>query len=279
MSDDIELPDDPQHLEGVELELDTELDLENEPVELENVEQKNDDGKQPEEEEYGKKVQKRINKLVAERNIADEESNKLRTRLEKLEAREAERDSQRNELEVSGKISDIKRRKLELMDEGSYAEAEDLNDELLDLKIKQKSKPTQAPIEDQPRPAETQAPNQGMPEAQQSWIEGNDWYGANASAPKAQYANALYQELIAEGHDANDPDTYSELDKRLGNESESKPKRSTPPSQGAPDRGATAGNKGGKPKFTQSDVRTMRDYGLDPNDASQRSEWLRNKRG
>jgi len=274
--DDIDLEENDTY--AVDDELDTELESNDESVELENVEQNNDDGKHEEDEGYGKKVQKRINKLVAERNITKEENNQLRGRLEQLELRAHDDDSKREADEVGEKISELKRRKLELMDEGSYADAEELNDELLDLKIKQKSNtPAKQVVQEQQSNADTQhnQANQELPEAQANWIADNDWYGKGSKA-KSNYANEVYQELVAEGYDPQDEDTYGELDKRLGNTTKKK-SNERPPSGNAPNRGSVVGSNSGQTKMTNRDVSMMRDFGLDPNDAGQRKEWLKNK--
>ena len=266
----IELPDEEESVLIDDNELDIDSLDESEPVQPETVQQNEDDGKheEEEEEEYGKKVQKRINKLVAERNVEREENRQLRDRVGQLEDKFTASDNERESTEINDKVAGLKKRKMEFMDEGEYEKAEDLNDELLDLKIEQRNKPKKVERETQQQPS--------TPEAQQEWLDGNDWYG-NAQSPKAQYANALYQEVINEGFDPNDPDTYSELDKRLGNTTQNKPGRK-PPGQSAPDRGNVSGSSK-QVKFTQKDTNTMREYGLNPNDPAQRKEWLNNKRG
>lgn len=276
MNDDIELTDEDETVFIDDNELDTDALEVSEPAEQETVLQDDDNGgKQEEDEGYGKKVQKRINKLVSERNIERDENKQLRNRLDKLENRYEEDDNKRETEETNDKLADIKRRKMEFMDEGEYEKAEELNDELLDLKIEQRNKPKK--VERQQEQGEQQGQVQQLPESQQAWMDGNDWYGSNRNSPKAQYANSLYQELVDEGYDPQDKDTYSELDKRLGNTTNNKP-GAKPPGPGAPDRGSVSGSSK-QVKFTQRDTNTMREYGLDPNDPAQRKEWLNNKKG
>ena len=77
---------------------------------------------------------------------------------------------------------------------------------------------------------------------------------------------------------ANETQVFKKLDKRLNNTTpQNKPVRK-PPGQIPPDRGSVSGSSN-QIKFTQRDVNTMREYGLDPNDPAQRKEWLNNKRG
>lgn len=264
---DIELPDEEQ-----ELEIEDSFD-DSESVEQENVPQNDDDGKHEDEEEYGKKVQKRINKLVAERNVEREENRRNSERLAELEAKLNERETMQQESEISERLAEIKRRKMEFMDEGEYEKAEELNDELLDLKLKQHVKPQkQEQSYEQPQqPVE-------LPTAQKAWIESNDWYGKNAGSAKARYANDLYIEIVNEGYDPNDEETYKELDNRLGNSSQKPSRSARPPSPSAPDRGGAVGSTQ-KTGITQRDIVRMRDFGLDPNDTAQRDLWIKNKRG
>ena len=269
MSENIELPDEPENVLIDDNELDIDALDESEPK-PETVQQNEEDGQQEEDEAYGKKVQKRINKLVAQRNVEREENRQLRDRVGQLEEKFTASDHKRESREINDKVAEIKKRKMAFMDEGEYEKAEDLNDELFDLKIEQRNKPKQVEREAPQTPQ--------IPEAQQAWVDSNEWYGSNAQAPKAQYANALYQEIVNEGYDPDDADTYSELDKRLDNTNpQNKPVRK-PPGQIPPDRGSVSGSST-QVKFTQRDVNTMREYGLDPNDPAQRKEWLNNKRG
>lgn len=277
MQDDIELPDEEEAVVFEDDEIATEESTE--PVELETVQQKEDDGKQDDTEEYGKKVNKRINKLVAERNIERDDNAKLRTRLDKLEQTQSETVQAREDGETSSKITDIKRRKMAYMEEGEFAKAEELNDEMLDLKIKQTRQAVKEPEQDQGHqqtnnPQQSNAPS----EATTDWLKSNTWYTDNGNSAKAKYATALHQELIDEGYDLNDAETYSELDSRLGVTAKPEESNPRPPAQSAPDRGQSRGDsKNSQVKFTQNDVRTMREFGLDPNNASQRAEWLNNK--
>ena len=275
--DNIELPDEevpPEidlDVEANEPEVETEA--ETEPVEPETVQQNKDDGKQDEAEEYSKKVNKRINKLVAERNIERDENTKLRDRLDKLEQSQHEATQERVNSDIDSRVADIKRRKMAHMDDGEYEKAEELNDELLDLKIK-KHQPQQQ-VQPEQQYQQQQPAQQQTPAATQTWLQNNSWYSSNLNDPKAQYATALHQELINEGYDPEDSETYSELDERLGNKPP--PQREKPPLQAVPDRGNVTGSSK-QVKFTQRDTQLMRDYGLDPNNTDHRSAWLENKK-
>lgn len=235
-----------------------------------------------EQEEFSKRVQKRIDKLVYERNIEREErererqeNDKLRERLEQLETRYHEDNTKQQNDEINSRLSQLKARKAELYDEGDYNAAADIDDEIIELRLKQREAGQQAQRRETGQPAQPQArpepaqPN--IPEAQVKWLEQNDWYFNPVKAQQAQVANQAYLSLVDEGYDPNDPSTYKELDKRLN------PKRETPPPTNGVDRGNATGS-GKQVRFTQADVNKLREWGLDPNDVNVRKEYLRNKR-
>ena len=268
--DNIELPDEEV---PPEIDLDVEAnkpEVETEPIVDETViPEKTDDSKQDDTEEYSKKVNKRINKLVAERNIERDENTKLRDRLDKLEQSQHEATQERVNSDIDSRVADIKRRKMAHMDDGEYEKAEELNDELLDLKIKKHQ-----PAEVQPEQQYQQSEQYQQPQAEVEWTKNNDWFNSNSNPSRSNYAKALFSDLLQEGYDPNDAELYSELDERLGNKP---PQREKPPLQAVPDRGTVTGSSK-QVKFTQRDTQLMRDYGLDPNNTDHRTAWLENKR-
>ena len=274
--ENIELPDEEVPVD-IDLSVEAnepEIEAETEPVEPETVQQSKDDGKQDEAEEYGKKVNKRINKLVAERNIERDENTKLRERLDKLEKSQYEATQERVNSDIDSRVADIKRRKMAYMDDGEHEKAEELNDEMLDLKIK-RNQQSQPKPEVQPEQQYQQSEQYQQPQAEAEWNKNNEWFTSNSNSHRANYAKALYADLLQEGYDPNNADLYSELDERLGN----KPplQREKPPLQAVPDRGTVTGSSK-QVKFTQRDTQIMRDYGLDPNNTDHRKAWLENKK-
>lgn len=230
-----------------------------------------------EKEEYGKRVQKRINQLnskIHERDDIIEHERRaredLQQRLDELENRFVESDAQRTATEIDAKLSDIQKQRLKLLDDGDYENAIALDDELLELKLKKREIAT-APVSKAEPPRDTPKVPQTaqIPDAQREWLNDNDWYFNPNKAQEAQKANEVYLTMMREGYDADDPDTYQELTRRI------KPRQKpTPPS--APDRGKVTGQK--KPMLTNQDLEKMRDFGLDPNNPSHRDAWLAEKR-
>jgi len=221
-------------------------------------------------EEYGKKVQKRIDKLTYEVKSRDTELEQLRKRLDDFERQrqEADRDNEQNQL--TSKIVELRRQKVNALEMGEYETAADIDDQIIELKVSQRKEPKQEPRQSvQQQPAEEQQQVM-IPEAQQEWLDSNDWFFNPRKAQQKEKANAIYLKLVDEGYDPEHPDTYVELDKRMNT------KRQQAPSPAGVDRGAAAtGN--GKVVFTAADKQKMMAWGLDPNNPEQRKEYLKNK--
>jgi len=253
------------------------------------IEEKKDD--KEEKEAYSRRVQKRLDKLVYERNVEREERKKERDERERItqelkaEIEELRQSRQKEELEKSNQSIDQKRqeliqRKKEALEIDDHDEIILIDDELMELKIKSKSQAEKTPEPKQPQPVrqeqapppkqeEAPPPNvPEIPEAQRVWEGNNPWlFDANQKS-RLEKANKLFHSLIQDGYDADDPDTFTQLDKLL--------KRESPPPTAPPDRGTVVGqNK--NTAFTQEDRKKMRDWNLDPDDPKQRSAWIKNR--
>lgn len=224
--------------------------------------------KTDDDEDYSRKVQKRIDKLVAERNIERQRAQELQERLERIENRFAEADNAYEQRTISDRIAALRRQKVEAMEIGEFDRVADIDDEIMELRTM--PRPAQ---QQRQQPVQQQAPE--LPEAQQAWLAENDWFYNPAKAQLKEKASQAYLKLVQEeGFDPNEPETYAELDKRLN----VKRTQAAPPPAGVNRGGATnSGNTGAK--FTAEDARFMRDWGLDPNDATARAEFLKQKRG
>ena len=158
------------------------------------------------------------------------------------------------------------------MEEGFFDEADAIDEKMHNLRTKKvlrEQQSTQAPAQQEPAQA-------AIPQAQQTWLEQNDWFYNPAKAAQKQKANEAYLKLLDEGFDPEDSDTYQELNQRIGMTEKPKPPAVRPPSGVGPDRGSAVGERNGV-KFSDIDAAKMRRWGLDPNDASQRAEYLKNK--
>lgn len=254
MQENIELPDDD------ELVIEDKVVETPEPVEPETVQQNEDDSK-PEEDDYSRRVTKRINKLVAERNREREQNEELRTKLREIEEanQKVERESEASKIEV------LRKEKITLLEEGEYEEAAKIDEQLIDLKL-QGSK-TPVPVKEESSQVE-------IPRSQLDWLNQNKWFEQDVNSDRSTHANKVYLDMVnIEGYDPDDSDTYAELDKRLMPKQERKP---PPPPTAQPDRGSSSGEAEGT-GLTDGDRRRMREYGLNPNDARHRKAWLENK--
>lgn len=251
-----------------------------EEVQVDNESQSEKQEVDDDQEQYGKRVSKRIDKLVYERNIEREENAKLKQRLEELEGRFNESHQSQQQDDIASRLAEMKRRKLNLMEEADYEEVLKIDEEILDLKLQQREaasrsnqqqsvqQPGKAQIPEAPEPAP-------LPEAQQGWLNANDWYIKNMKSAKAKYANDTYLELIDEGYDASDPELYQELDNRIGNKRNKR--EQAPPTSGV-DRGSVSGRKRGDVTLTADDIRQLEDLGLNPNDERVRARKLAEKK-
>jgi len=249
--DFVEIDDDPQESEPKD-------EPETKPVKKDKTD---------EDEDYSRKVQKRIDKLVAERNIERQRAQELQDRLERIEHRFAESDAYYERANQEDKVKQLRKAKIEAMEMGEFDRVADIDDEIMELRTK--PKPVQQRQQTVPQ---QQAPE--LPEAQQAWLAENDWFYNPHKAALKEKANQTYLKLVEEGFDPEDSETYAELDKRLN----VKRTQAAPPPAGV-NRGSATTSSGNAGKFTADDARFMRDWGLDPNDPQARAEFLKQKRG
>lgn len=226
-----------------------------------------------EKEEYGKKVKRRIDKLTAEiyqeRQVKEQQARELA----ELKAWRQEQERKHDDTAIAAELDRLRKERLDAVTVDDFETINAIDEKIIDLKLRGKEK--QAPEPKVERVPDTQAPS--IPEAQQAWLEQNDWYYSPLKQQQAQQANQAYLQLLQEGYDANDEETYTELDKRLnGGKPRPQAKRNPPPSSGV-DRGANAGGSV-KGSFSDRDIQLMREFNLDPNNEIHRAEWLKNKR-
>jgi hypothetical protein len=161
---------------------------------------------------------------------------------------------------------------------GDYDDLLSIDDELMEIKLQLRQPPE--PAAPKPTPVELErepirqvyqepTPTANTPQAQQDWENSNQWIYDEKQKPRLDKANKIFKELLDDGYDLDDPDTFVQLDKRL--------KREVPPSPGAPDRGQVIGSDS-KTGFTAEDKRRMAAWGLDPDDPKHRKEWIKNRK-
>lgn len=247
-------------------------------------------------EEYGKKVQRRINKEVQKRKVledrlANQEADYER-RMSEFEERFNAQDQENETASISDKLEDVESRRKEDREVGDYDQ--ELEDEWFELKSKQresKKKQNRKPEkkgdpDDANNNADAgRAENPPLPEEQKKWLDSNKWYGQNKS--RSDYANREYQLLVSEGYDPDDPDIYEELDMRMSGKApantddnvdtgnDERDERPPPPAR--PNRGDGNRNRK-KAVFTNADKAKMQEWNLDPSDPVARKAWLAEKR-
>ena len=226
-----------------------------------------------EKESYSKRVQKRIDKMAYERNIERDKRMELERKIAAQEAEiEAIKQAQsalheeRQTKQVDQQKQDLLNQRKEYLEIGDYDEVNRIDEELIDIKLKSRQQPE--PVKREPEP-EPQQPQAYVPEAMKAWYQANQWvYDPNQKA-RLDKADAIYNKVLEEGYDPEDPETFQEIDKRL--------KRVVPPPVTGPDRGQVTGDD--KTSFSAQDKRDMENWGLDPNNAQHRKEWIKQKGG
>lgn len=258
-----------------------EINIEDESVELVDdateessgeVAESSDDHSPEEEEQYSRKVQKRIDKLVYERNIERQQREQLEQRLADLERHHYEQQTAKATNDIAARLAELKKEKSEYLEIGETEKVSEIDDEIIELKLQARLQSQQA--QQQPR---EQAPA-GIPPAQQSWLEQNDWFYNPVKADKKRQADNIYLSLVKEGFDPNDSETYDELDRRLSN-GKANHRATNQPSALAPDRGKATQSAGGRAgTISREELLVMRELNLDPNNEAHRRAWIANRK-
>ena len=228
---------------------------------------------------YGKKVQKRIDKLVAERNKDREAREKLEREIAVLKSSTGANYSEADVSDINAKIEQLKAEKRKfgdvLGDDYDFERAEEINEALIELQL-QHREATKSKAAAESHPVQQQ--NEQIPDALLDWQERNGWvHRPDKNADKLAKADAIYNDLIKNGYAKDDEETYLELDKRLSGQPE-KPtqKRREVAESNVIDRGSQSAGQETK-GFTKEDFSTVKSWGLNPNDPAVRAEYMRNK--
>jgi hypothetical protein len=230
-------------------------------------------------EQYSRRVQKRINKLTGdiksrEQLLADERAARQLLEQENQRLRELH---QKYESESSSQLDDLIKsknaRRLELLNEGDFENALKIEDEIFTLR-EQKLKPQVLQQQPKPEPTAQQQSDQ-VNAAMQAWYDANPWFDHDPKTKDAASRRVYdaFAELRTEGYQIDDPETYGELNKRLA-----QPAKESRPRQPSYEPGNDGGQASPPPaRLTDTDLRNMRKYGLDPNNPVHRSRWNQSK--
>lgn len=252
-----------------------ELDPEESTVEEEAPEEE----AKPEKEEYGAKVQKRIDKLVWEKKSLAEERDRLSREKRELEEKWNAVESEKATQGQQAKIDDLKSKIKDAFEEGDTATMIDLQDQLQVARAETLRQPEKQPEKQQGEKAGELPP---IHPAAQSWLERNPWYHEKPRA--ARMAMEMEADLLEQGYEYGE-ELYQEMDKRL-EAAGYRPKKADEhqaerPQGRSPVAGVRPGNEGKvntSNKITRSDLDLMKKYGFDPNSPGDRKAWLdRNK--
>lgn len=232
------------------------------------------------EEEYGKKVQNRIKKLVDQRRQAElqtrqyqEQMAQLQSRLDRLE----KGNTSRVENEFNVRYKQTKDALAKAVEEGDTKAQLDFTEQLADMRAAMRI----AELQKMQRQNESVSPTVGRaqqmakrpaPQKAMQWWEKNQWFNAQGYERETNAARAIDVQLDIEGYDKESPEYYNVLDKRLrkmfpelNSEEEveelSKPKeKSRVPV--APTAGGSGAYKGNRVRMSQDQLRMARELGI-----------------
>lgn len=240
----------------------TELEAEGE------AEGEGEQGFSSDDEEYGKKVRKRIGKEVSKRKVVESERDVYRREAEEAKREIAEMRSAQYEEEkgrLTKELEDDRKLASAALEEGETDKYLDYQDKMTDKKVKLSRSEQEQEFRDNARPGKK---DNELSTAANGWMDENkEWIKKNPS--KFKRAQRLSNMLEKEGYSVEDGDLYEELDKRL-NQSQ---KPSQQDNLHVPT-GDGGGEKNNKVRLTSEDKRLMTQYELDPNNAEHRKAWI-----
>src|SRR6056300_1425192 len=231
------------------------------------------------EDDYGPKVQKRIQKLVSQRREAEiqareiqEQNAQLQKRLERLE----QGSQQSAEQAFNQRYSQTKAALHKAVEEGDTEAQVTFQEQMADMRAamriaemqKQQSQQRAAASPTVGR-AQQAAQNPAPPKAM-SWWQKNNWFNAAGFERETAAARAIDVQLDLEGYDKNSDEYYEILDNRLQNvfpELKSDQSKPAPKTRSRAPVAPTAGGsqrayKGNRVRLTQDQLRMARELGI-----------------
>jgi hypothetical protein len=193
-----------------------------------------------EEEDYGRKVQKRINKLVYERGIAESRAAQERAERERIQQELEETKSRFSKVQetydaetaesLKKRHAEVRARLKQAIEQADFDAQVELSDELADVRAQMRRAPqtergampqarddagTQTARAPQPEGQGKREPKPQLSAEDQAWVNSNEkWYGKPGFEYQTHLAQVIGQKLIAEGYTPGE-DFYDELDKRV----------------------------------------------------------------
>ena len=255
-----------------------EIEVVDEPVQEAREEAKDVAEEAKQDDEYGPKVQKRIQKLVNQRREAEiqarqiqEQNAQLQKRLERLE----HGSQQSAEKAFNQRYSQTKAALEQAVEEGDTKSQVAFQEQLADMRAamriaEMQRQQTQQRAAASPTVGRAQqaAQNPAPPKAMQ-WWQANNWFNAAGFERETAAARSIDVQLDLEGYDKNSDEYYQVLNSRLqkmfpelsSGASPSKARtKSRPPV--APTTGGSSSYKGNRVRMSQEQLRMARELGI-----------------
>ncbi len=273
-----------QILEEIEAEIqkakgepeDFEIEVIDEPVQEAKEEAK--DQAEAKEDDYGPKVQKRIQKLVGQRREAEIQARQIQEQNEQLQKRlsRLEQGSQQNaEKAFNQRYNQTKAALHKAVEEGDTDAQVSFQEQMADMRAAMRIAEMQKQQNQQRAAASPtvgraqQAVQNPAPEKAMQWWQANNWFNAQGFERESAAARSIDVQLDLEGYDKNSDEYYHVLNNRLQKmfpeiSSEPSPSKartkSRPPV--APTTGGSSSYKGNRVRMSQEQLRMARELGI-----------------
>ncbi len=255
-----------------------EIEVVDEPVQEAREEAKDVAEEAKQDDEYGPKVQKRIQKLVNQRREAEiqarqiqEQNAQLQKRLERLE----HGSQQSAEKAFNQRYSQTKAALEQAVEEGDTKSQVAFQEQLADMRAAMRIAEMQRQQAQQRAAASStvgraqQAAQNPAPQKAMQWWQANNWFNAAGFERETAAARSIDVQLDLEGYDKNSDEYYQVLNSRLqkmfpelsSGASPSKARtKSRPPV--APTTGGSSSYKGNRVRMSQEQLRMARALGI-----------------
>jgi len=255
-----------------------EIEVVDEPVQEAKEEAKDVAEEAKQDDDYGPKVQKRIQKLVNQRREAEiqarqiqEQNAQLQKRLERLE----HGSQQSAEKAFNQRYSQTKAALEQAVEEGDTKSQVAFQEQLADMRAAMRIAEMQRQQAQQRAAASPtvgraqQAAQNPAPQKAMQWWQANNWFNAAGFERETAAARSIDVQLDLEGYDKNSDEYYQVLNSRLqkmfpelsSGASPSKARtKSRPPV--APTTGGSSSYKGNRVRMSQEQLRMARELGI-----------------
>ena len=237
--------------------------------------------------EYGEKVQKRIQKLVAQRREAEVQSRQIQEQNAQLAARleRLEKGSQQSsENAFNQRYAQTKEALKKAIEEGDTDAQLDFSEQIADYRAAMRVSEMQR---NQRAQQETASPTVGRaqqaaqnpaPQKAMQWWEKNNWFNGQGYERETAAARAIDVQLDIEGFNKDSDEYYDQLNRRLQNvfpelisgSSPSNTKRTKSRSPVAPSTGGSPNYKGNRVRLTKQQLSAAREVGITTEDGLKR---------